>query len=414
MWCLPLLCLLADPSADERIEKAEALIASGRAEQAVLFLQEALERDPPPAGSAGEIRLRLAVGDAARAAFDWEAAAEAFRSAATSTAARAPATDGADGADGGREAALAAAECFLEMKDAVSASAIVELCAGAGDPALRGRVEEVRGIILFLQGREEEAAPHLEKARSAGRPGAAHHLGLAFFHRGDRRGAIPYFVEAVKADPGDYYSLLYHGWALLELNDLDSARTTFEKTRRVAATAEVEELLGRVELRAERLDRARERFEGALRENPRFPEALFGLATVFRRLGKPAEAKEALSRFRELHRAQQEDLRIAYEMNQRHLADPANAVLAEELGSHHFRRGDRQEAERFAWIALGREPRRISARLLLARSLAGSGRYREAALHYRKILRADGEHAEARRELEELIRRHARRAPEEK
>ena len=370
------------------VAEAEALLEGGEPERAAELLRARLEGAPAAPGAAW-----LLLGRALKALRDHEAAAEAFSRALTEEPL----------------AGLLLAESRLEMKDAAGAGEALRRSPGPPDAEASAWRDELLALSLVLEGREEEARPHLERARAGGRPQASHFLGLHHFHRGEFEAAAGLLEEAARIDPADYYSRLYRGWALLELQRLDAARRALEDARGVAATPEVEEMLGRVALREERFEEAEARFRAALRAGSSAASVEFGLATALRRLGRKEEAAQALQRVRALHRREEKDLARAYELNQLHLASPRDAARAEELARHQLGRGDVPEAERLAWRALALEPGRAGARLVLARALSRSGRYREAALHYGKVLRLDEANQEARRELEELRRLHGRR-----
>jgi tetratricopeptide (TPR) repeat protein len=374
---------------DRLIGEAEGLLERGDPEKAVEVLRPGLA-----GGAGGDLRAWTLYAEAARAASDYETAGPAY--------ARLFALGG------GREQAVLAASAFLEAKNVEAAEEALSRCPEEGDPALRARIDELRGTCLYLRGREEEARPLLERARAGGQSSAAHLLGLIRFHRGEYPEAADLLAEAVQAAPEDYYSRLYRGWALLELNRLEESRTALLETRSVAATPEVEEMLGRLELRAGRLEPALARFRAALAAQPRYAEAEFGAAAALRRLGRESEAREAAARFRELHDDEQAGLREAYRLQQEQLASPRDPARFDAQAAHYLRAGDLEEAERCAFRSLGLDPTRSGPRLLLARALNASGRFREAALHYRKVLRAEPGHREARAELEELIRKHAR------
>src|SRR6266545_2880434 len=235
MW---FLCLLLAAPGDARalLAEGEALIESGEADRAADLLRSRLEGSEALAELERDPRAWALLGRAARMGGDYETAAESFTTAIRK--------------GGGVAAWFSAVECLLEMKDAPAAASFLAGFAGSVPQEERGRVEELRATCLFLEGREGEARPHLECAREAGSRTASHFLGLSSFHRGDYRSALSFLEEALRDQPDDYYSLLYRGWACLELNRLDEARAAFLETKRVASTAEVEQMLGRVEMRA--------------------------------------------------------------------------------------------------------------------------------------------------------------------
>ncbi len=376
------------------LDEAGQLMARGEAEGAAGILRSWLEGPDAGRGTPGEGAVWGALGKASRMFGDFETVASAFQQAFE--------------IDGQLESALLAAECFLEMRNPHGAELALKKCDGHRDPNLRASIDELRGMALFMRGKEDEAYSHLKRAREGGRRGSSHFLGIIHFHRAEYEKALKYLEEAIRADPGDYYSLLYRGWTFLELHRIDDARRALLETQKVAATAEVENMLGLTELRAERFQEALRHFHAALAGNPLYAEAQNGAASALRRLGCKEEARAASKAFRKLFHDQQEHLRIAFELDQKMLAHPSDPKIAEELGRHYFSNFDLLEAERLAWKALSLDPGRISARILLARTFTRSGRYRFAAFQYQKILRMRPDHAEARAELEELIRKYAK------
>jgi len=395
VWVL-LIAVLSHPAgAAGIVAEAEALMAKGQAGRAAALLYERLDGPGADPALLEDARAWGLLGESSRAAGDFETAAFAFE------------RGWAKGGDAAM--ALLAAEAQIEMKNPEAAERVLARLTVVSSEEAPGWRDELNAAILILKNREEEARPFLERAEKAGRAGAAHYLGLAAFHRGDFERAVRHLDDAVRSRPTDYYSLLYRAWAFLELNRVGDARGALDAVRAVAATPEAAEMTGRLELRAERFEEALARFREALAANPGYAEAQFGVATALRRLGRREEAKAAAEAFRKLHRAQMENLRAAYDLHQRHLARPADPQPAEDLARHYLAVGDLQGAERMAWRALALDPARLSARLVLARALAGAGRHGNAAFQYQRILRVQADHAEARRELEELIRRHARR-----
>ena len=307
------------------------------------------------------------------------------------------------------EALLRLARCRLEMWDAPGASRALEDLGSKDLGELSARRDELAATAAFVGGRQEEALKLLEALPEKSAT-AWHYLGLIAFGGGRFQRSAECFTQAIRASPGDYYNQLYLASSLLDLGKLEEARSAFEGVLKIAETPEAFQLFGRLELREERFAEAEARFRKALELSPRHAEAQFGLMTALRRQGKAEEARAAAKKFQELHLAQQEALRRAYILDQQQSAHPDDPEPAEALALHYLASSDPSAAERAAWQAVRLQPDRAGARLSLARSLAVVGRYREAAVHYRKILRMDPNHAAAQSELRDLLARHARRA----
>ncbi len=306
--------------------------------------------------------------------------------------------------------AIELARCRLEMWDAEGARDAVADGEDWSETLGLDRIE-VLAIADFMSGREASARERFARLPGAS-PVTQHYLGLIDFNAGRFERALEHFSRALASDPEDYYSALHLGWCLLELGRLEEARAALGKLLERADSPEVWQLLGRVDLRAERFADASARFREALARSPDDAESVFGLATALRRLGDGDGAREAFDRFRVLHRRHQEALRRSYVLTQRQLSS-GDVTLLEELAAHALSAGDPVEAERAAWRALRGDAARVGARLTLARALASAGRYTAAALHYRRLLRAVPDHEVATAELRALIRDHGRRVDDE-
>ena len=383
------------PAQAPSIEEAEALMAAGRYRDVRERAAAALKGSPPAREAA---IWKLVIAESFYMEGDLEEASKSYKELAHD----APAPLGT-------EAMLKAAKCHLRMWDTEGAQEALKSLSSVEEPGLTVERDELAAIATFLSGKQDEARKGFEALpRKSG--AGWHYLGLVAFNGGEFQKAVEYFQKAIAEEPDDYYNYLYKASSLLELGRLDDARAAFKDVAKIAETPEVSQLMGRLELRAERFQEAEARFRKALAAAPGHAEAQFGLATTLRRLGKTKEAQEAFKKFQELHQAQQDSLKRAYVLDQKRAANPKDPGPAEELALHYFANNDPSAAERTSWLALRADPRRIVPRLCLARTLVSVGRYREASVHYQRILRQDPGQTAAQSEFRALVEQHARRA----
>jgi arylsulfatase A-like enzyme/Tfp pilus assembly protein PilF len=135
---------------------------------------------------------------------------------------------------------------------------------------------------------------------------------------------------------------------------------------------------------------ALEIFKGALKVNPRNPQAWYQLATLYLDLGQRAMAETT---FREAIQA-----------------NPKMGAAYNALGAIAFTRGDLDEAEKLIRKALELEPEVQAGRFNLARVLDARGRPDEAEALYREELQVYPDHGRARFNLAQLLRERGDRA----
>lgn len=394
--CLGLLVRPVPGDAQEpALLKARSLLSSGRYRDARRLAAERLAGAP---SSAEPAVWKWVIAESYQLEGDYEAAEGAYEGL-TSTGPEWMAVD----------AGLEMAKCRIRMWDGKAALEALNRIPEKGLGPRAWKLDELEAVAFFVSGKQKAA---LEKLEALSERSAAgwHYMGLILLDSGQLERALECFRQALEASPGDYYDLLYRASCLIRLHRVEDARQALEAVRKVADTPEVNLLLGRLELRAERFDRAESALRKAVRMSPENAEAHFSLMTVLRRQEKTEAARGAARKFRELHARQQEHMTYAYRLSQEHESRPGDPVPAEKLALHYYRTRDPAAAERMAWKALRLAPGRTAARLCLARTCAMVGRYREAAVHYRKILRRQPDHSEAEQELRELIRQHARPA----
>jgi tetratricopeptide (TPR) repeat protein len=263
--------------------------------------------------------------------------------------------------------------------------------------AQEGRTDRARRLLLALS---REKKPPAE---------AMHRLGMIFFEEGAHEEALRWFRRSIALHANDYYSRIYCARSYLELGRFADASRVLEEAKGIASTAEVHYLLGTALLRRQEPQKAISFFKEAIERNADYTEAVFSLAEAYRKLGQEEAADAALARFQELHRADQSLLETANRLEQKCQQHTEDVRGRCQLARLYIEQGRFQEGERWAWKAIQIDPQNTEVRLLLAGVLRRQGFLNGAALHYRKILRRNPDHLDARRELEALIRRHGRR-----
>ena len=123
-------------------------------------------------------------------------------------------------------------------------------------------------------------------------------LGIEACQRGDNEGAVEFLQQAVRLDPQSSAAGLYLGEALNNLGRMAEAVPVLEQFLKVSPhTAEPYFQLGQAYLYLKEYQRARECHAAALREDPGFAQACFGLASACERLGETDQAQK----YREQH-----------------------------------------------------------------------------------------------------------------
>ncbi len=381
-----------EPLSRERVHR---LLSEGRFQEARELAREQLERRGPSESSSWRWLISRSYeeeGDLEQAEQSWAALVDA---------------------GSGRvrfDARIQLARVRLQMFAASSAAEAVMKGAGSWPGDLEGSRQEILALASLQAGKKAQARAQLESLQEKSVE-SWYQLGVLAFDQGRYEEALKCFDAADKLIPGDYYTTLYAAWSLLESGEVEKARRRLEALLSLADTSEAHQLLGRLELRSMNYIAAERSFRRSLEIGPALPESLFGLATALRHRGETEASREAFARFTEKHREQRDATRELYRLNQKYLATrDADPAVAEELARRYLHRADFASAEQFAWLALRRDPRRAGARLCLARSVSRVGRYREAFVHYRRIVRSgDPLRAEAERELKLLIKQHARK-----
>ena len=122
-----------------------------------------------------------------------------------------------------------------------------------------------------------------------------HLAGLVETRRGRHHEALRFFERAAALAPGRVPVRLRVAEARLETGDLDGSERLFrELAREREASAAAEYGLGRIAMARGDLTAALEHFDRAVAAYPEFGAAHYGRALVYRRLGRDADASDAL------------------------------------------------------------------------------------------------------------------------
>lgn len=167
---------------------------------------------------------------------------------------------------------------------------------GAASPRQIAVAHALRGSVLAAQGRIAEGAAEEEQALSLDPTSADVHdlIGRRKLRAGDGAGAVASFERAIRLDPQRIGFSVDLAHALMRRPDgAREAVAALEPLEQRAGNARVTKLLGDAHRSAGDLDRARASYERALSMDPRYPDALVGLAQLEEARGAPASVVEA-------------------------------------------------------------------------------------------------------------------------
>lgn len=211
-----------------------------------------------------------------------------------------------------------------------------------------------------------------------------HLAGLLETARGRHADALPLFEGATKLDPSNPAPRLRLAEARLETLDLDGSESLLvELTREPHTTAPAEYALGRIAMLRGDAARSLEHLNRAVAAYPDFGAAHYSRALAYRRLGRAAEAEQAL-------RQQQKCIPCwpAVEdpigASVAAVRDDARAVLTRGLRLDAG--GNDEGAVKAHEEALALSPDLVQARLNLITLYGRTGRWSEADAQYRRVL----------------------------
>ncbi|HLU47788.1 MAG TPA: tetratricopeptide repeat protein, partial [Planctomycetota bacterium] len=388
--------------AGDVVAGARDALHADRPQQALARLLPALEKGEIPSE-----RISLAHLLAARAYARLEDPEGALEHA------RKVASDG--GEDTSDERALLEAWALNALGEPESAASLITRLLSTKDALAEIKDDELldhaRLVLVEAEIARGRSAQALELLRAivATRPSAdaLHRLGVIELERGANEDALKLFERVLELRPDDYYAAIYATRALLHLDRAAEAERLLARWDD-GSLPETLYLRGRARALRDDHGRAAQDLRRALERDPRYLEASYALSMSLRKLGREDDAREELRRFARLRDEEADTRRRAHALEQEAVRAREDARPALELARLYL---DRQEPERavpWAWRALHRSAGNADARLIVARAESALGRYANAASQYRRILRADPSHTEARRGLEELIRARAR------
>ena len=304
------------------------------------------------------------------------------------------------------EAALLLAQCYLEMRLPQKVAKALALCPQEFHQDPRYVYCKAESLVAKGDSLAAEKLLRSIKAAAAGLE-VKFRLGVLLYEKGDYRGA----EELLKGPAGgampDYYCCIYRARALLALDRPAEGRRVLGPVQGEGGTPEVKYLSGRCAYALKEFETAAGHFRSALQADAGYIEAAFLLSESLRRSGDRNGARAAQAEFLKLQKTEQGRAKQANLLSQRCRREPGNISAWVEAGIFHLASKDTDQATSHAWQALQLDPASVAARLLLARSLRDTGRYAQAALHYRKILVREQGNGPANTELREMIRKHA-------
>jgi arylsulfatase A-like enzyme/Tfp pilus assembly protein PilF len=205
-------------------------------------------------------------------------------------------------------ASLAIADIYVELKRFDDAAAALEQASAAGEASafFTNKLGEVR----VEQGRDDEAAPLFERAIAEDHDFALPHFNLGVLHeqRGDVRPAIDEYERALEIAPKLFKAQFNLGKLYAAMGDADRARRLWEGS----IESNPDFVQGRYYLAKLLMDsdgdlaRAEELVRKGIELDPEHAEGPLGyyvLADVLNRTGRPAEAREAAAKGREIQAA---------------------------------------------------------------------------------------------------------------
>ncbi len=286
-----------------------------------------------------------------------------------------------------------------------------ELQAGLADasrsPIDRAGLYGALGHVLLAATFFDEAllAYRHAEALQPGTPKWPYLAAHAAVRKGDRETAARLFARTVTLEPGYTPALVWLGDMQLDLSRTADARASFEKA--VSQTGDSAAALfgaGRAALAAGAYGEAVERFENALRLDPRASAIRYPLAMAYRQSGAPEKAEPLLRQRGNVAPALPDPLLQSADV----VLD--SAVSYESLGMQALRNQDWSTAITTFARGLEVEPNDPSLRYWLASAMIASGDEAGAERQFREVVRRHQDYAKAHFSLGAIAERRGQRA----
>jgi len=251
------------------------------------------------------------------------------------------------------------------------------------------------GMAYFEQGNAVDAEEYLEKSLKLepNRADAYDHLGRIALLKGQYDKALTLFHRALEIDPKTSGIHFRIAKAQVFLGKLEEAVPELQKDIVTFPQAgESHGLLGETYLQLKEYQKAKENFEVAIRVQPDYTKAYYGLATACTRLGLKDESKQAQQKFKQLEAEDQKAGR-----HWRQVFEPlmvtrrSVAHTHTDIGRVYNEHGYPDKAEQLWQEAARLDPNNIECRFHLSALYLQNLKLSEALGLYEQITRIDPE-----------------------
>jgi tetratricopeptide (TPR) repeat protein len=218
---------------------------------------------------------------------------------------------------------------------------------------------------------------------------AHNNLGVILFEQGRVDEAIDHYRKALAIQPDWDKALENLGSALLQKGQVNAAITEYQKALSIAPqSAKVRNYLGNAFLQAGRVDEAMENYRQAIQAGPTQPDGYYNLGRALEQSGNLQDA-----------------VRYYHEAVQR---APLNAEFLNHLGILYFRSGNPEAAIQQFQAAIRAAPSDAKSYSNLGNALLDTGRLDEAIQQYRKAIEIEPGFAQAHYNLGNALIRETR------
>lgn len=251
------------------------------------------------------------------------------------------------------------------------------------------------GMVYFEQGNVVDAEEYLEKSLKLepNRADAYDHLARIALLKGQYDKALTLFHRAIEIDPKTSGIHFRIAKAQVFLGKLEDAVRELQKDIETFPQAvESHSLLGETYLQLKEYQKAKENFEAAIRIQPDYTKAYYGLATVCTRLGLKDESRQTQQKFKDLETVDQKAGR-----HWRQVFEPlmvtrrSVAHTHTDIGRVYQEHGNQDMAEQLWQNAAKLDPNNIECRFHLSALYLQNLKLSEALGLYEQITRIDPE-----------------------